>query len=284
MAGMIFGTAMFCACGMETEEPQAPAEPPTPTPEAEPEPTRPPFLSVHDEALLSPFAPEEMQEIVAAVYYIDGYPYAVTEKKAVERIEKRLAAAQKTEENVGSVQLAPLFLRRADGTEFKLSLAAGKEPFAAADGVFYRYGEERNAELLSPFYSQHIHKLMDGQQDRAMESISWIDWRYYAECYGRDETLKLMDAFGKMVLMGEGATYYEDLLYATFGLENEYADHYAAILTEAYELHKPDFCRMCMQEIDEEAKTQIFNLLASYWAASFDRLTTRFITVINTGY
>lgn len=96
--------------------------------------------------------------------------------------------------------------------------------------------------------------------------------------------MALIKMFGEWVLEGDGIEHYRELFDSTRGIENNYLEAYAYYVTEAYELHKQQFCNMALHEVSTESYYRVVDMLCSYWATSRDNLWTRFNTAANTGY
>lgn len=275
---MLAMLVLLCACGESAEVPEETPELVMPTPEPTPTPT--------PEPTYAPFSPEEMHDLVSATCELNGEKITTDDEDAVRSLNWLLGKVALSE-NAGAIKdTSVITVLRSDGEEYCLELANDNSGEMMADGVRYCYDDPGRTELFSLFYYRDIHDRMvkGGSEDYILENITRIDWRRYAAAYGEEETNALIDLFGEWVLNGDGPEHYRELFDSTRGIENNYLERYAYYVTEAYELHKQDFCQMALFEVSEESYYRIVDMLCSYWATSRDHLWTRFSTAARTGY
>ena len=277
-AAMLSGCSQNRENGTGTVPPSVSREPaplsPAPTPSPEPTP------------VYSSFAPGEMSDLVRATYEIDGKGYTVDDADARDRLEMKLGGAGLREDPVSGKLWdgAEMTLERADGSLFKLSVCEDGRCLFSADEAVYAYEAKWNTELLSLFYVDAIHDRFRQEPESAMEYITLIDWRRYAARYGEEETLALIDAFGEWALNGDGPEHYRELFDSTYGIENSYLEAYAYYVTEAYELHKPEFCDLAVNGVSRDSYQRIEDMLSCYWGYPTYHIWERVNQVLLYGY
>lgn len=135
-----------------------------------------------------------------------------------------------------------------------------------SEGVCYQYAGG-NEEFYSLFAAEAIHDAARQGMGSAMELMIYMDWSRYANHYGQEETLALMEQLKAWALENPKERCFSPC-GSMRGLDGAYADYYAGILSQLYEADKPEFAWQCLGNAPDNVREEVLSLLAHQWGIS----------------
>ena len=225
--------------------------------------------AVKETGIVEPVRPEDITEIKSATLYWNG-EHIVTDEYDLNKIEKWLTNS--TEEGgVSCWFTAQLVLELENGETKTIAMATDSCATWMSQGVAYSFGEvtadgvKGNEEFYALFSSSVIHERAKEGMDAMADYWIYLDWGRYANMYGPDETLALMDQFKDFVISAPYDWNMATAIRATQGLDGAYAEYYAGILAEMFEAEKSVFSRACLSMASEPDAEKVLEMLAYHW-------------------
>ena len=225
--------------------------------------------AVKEAGIAEPVRPADITEIKSATLYWNG-THTVTDEYALNKIEKWIANSRE-EGGVSCWFTAQLTLELENGETKTISMATDSCATWMSEGVAYGYGEitedgiKGNEEFFSLFASAVIYEKSKEGMDSVNEYMFYLNWSRYANQYGVDETLALIDMIEKWA--AEEPTYYRfgGAIGWSTGLDGAYADYYAGMLARLYELAPSEFAWACLGNATDANEQNTLELLAYNW-------------------
>ena len=225
--------------------------------------------AVKEAGIAEPVRPDDITEIKSATLYWNG-THTVTDEYALNKIEKWIANSRE-EGSVSCWFTAQLTLELENGETKTISMATDSCATWMSEGVAYGYGEitedgiKGNEEFFSLFASAVIYEKSKEGMDSVNEYMFYLNWSRYANQYGVDETLALIDMIEKWA--AEEPTYnrFGGAIGWSTGLDGAYADYYAAMLARLYELAPSEFAWACLGNATDANEKNTLEMLAYHW-------------------
>ena len=230
--------------------------------------------AVKEAGIAEPVRPGDITEIKSATLYWNG-THTVTDEYALNKIEKWIANSRE-EGGVSCWFTAQLVLELENGETKTIAMATDSCATWMSEGVAYGYGEitedgiKGNEEFFSLFAPAVIHGTIIEGKDVVtdidlFDYLIYLDWSRYANQYGAEETLALIDGIEKWA--AEEPTYnrFGGAIGWSTGLDGAYADYYAAMLARLYELAPSEFAWACLGNATDANERNTLEMLAYHW-------------------
>ena len=225
--------------------------------------------AVKEAGIAEPVRPADITEIKSATLYWNG-THTVTDEYALNKIEKWIANSRE-EGSVSCWFTAQLTLELENGETKTISMATDSCATWMSEGVAYGYGEitedgiKGNEEFFSLFAPSVIYEKSKEGMDSVNEYMIYLNWSRYANQYGVDETLALIDMIEKWA--AEEPTYnrFGGAIGWSTGVDGAYADYYAAMLARLYELAPSEFAWACLGNATDANEKNTLEMLAYHW-------------------
>ena len=230
--------------------------------------------AVKEAGIAEPVRPGDITEIKSATLYWNG-THTVTDEYALNKIEKWIANSRE-EGGVSCWFTAQLVLELENGETKTIAMATDSCATWMSEGVAYGYGEitedgiKGNEEFFSLFAPAVIHGTIIEGKDVVtdidlFDYLIYLDWSRYANQYGAEETLALIDGIEKWA--AEEPTYnrFGGAISWSTGLDGAYADYYAAMLARLYELAPSEFAWACLGNATDANERNTLEMLAYHW-------------------
>ncbi len=221
-----------------------------------------------------PVRPEEIGEIKSATLDWNGV-HTVTDEYALNKIETWMANSRESS-SVSCWFTAYLTLELKNGETKTIAMATDSCAYWMSEGVAYGYGEiteegiNGNEEFYSLFAPAVIHEKSKEGMDALVDYLYYDyliyqNWSRYANQYGTDETLALMDMIEAWAAEEPSERRFGYVIRCTTGLDGAYADYYAEMLARLYELAPSEFAWACLGNASNENEKQTLEMLAYHW-------------------
>jgi hypothetical protein len=209
--------------------------------------------------------PEELVGIQSATLEWNG-THTVTDKNALAYLERLFANSRELYSGAACPFYGMLTLKLENGAEKVIAIAVDDCCAWMSNGVYYQYTdgdleeELANSVFYSLFYPDIIHGALAEGKD-PLEWIPYMHWSLYDSLYGKQETLKLMEALGEY--SGSSGDY-SVTFYCLNGLDEKYRPIYAEFLAKLAEGDKGAFAYDYFNTYSE-LRERITALLAEHW-------------------
>ena len=220
--------------------------------------------AVADAGIIPLVKPEDITTIRTATLDWNGI-HRVSNQADLRKIENWLTNSTK-ERGAGCWFTGMLTLEMENGEVRTIAMATDSCGTWMSEGVCYRYASG-NEEFYSIFAAAAIHDALQQGIDNAVDFMIYLDWSRYANEYGQEETLALMDMLKDWSMEAPSERCFS-MANMTRGLEGAYADYFAWILSQLYEADRPEFAWQCLGNAPDDVREEVLGLLANHWGTS----------------
>lgn len=213
-----------------------------------------------------PVTPEQLQGITSA--RLNWYnPVTLTDPEKLSALEAILSRSGYLYGGAGCPFGNLLTLELANGETVTISMAADSCGAWMSNGVYYDFGSG-NEDFYSLFAPEVIHALAPNGIDALEELRIYLNWADYANLYGPEETMALMDAFRNWAMEDPSPDRLSAMMHLTTGLDGACTEYYGSILKQLYETNPGDFAWACLGNAPDSVKNSVLNLLAGTMAVT----------------